>query len=286
VLDREKTVVAITANGWTRCATRTSSALRQVHRGALLERDDFSTRSRTGCHLGSRAALPLAQAYDSVATAATSSWAARDQSSTCWWAARSSATTASLRRLSPPRRCSRAWTREQDVQVAGQLRGHAEPPEVMFRKLMSIATTLCTATTSCSPTQPGRIAASARASPAASATHARQDGPGRMWSPIFIRPRTPSAPPRVQPRGAAGRSALGHRNRSAARGRANAGRPARPQLLSKTGLAASVSEATRKIKEGAVEINGAKVAGLVFPDPPSEMIIQVGKKWRRVTVSQ
>lgn len=57
-----------------------------------------------------------------------------------------------------------------------------------------------------------------------------------------------------------------------------------PHLLAKTGLAASVSEATRKLKEGAVEINGARVTDLALANPPDEMVIQVGKKWRRVTV--
>jgi tyrosyl-tRNA synthetase len=38
----------------------------------------------------------------------------------------------------------------------------------------------------------------------------------------------------------------------------------------------------RKIKAGAVEINGEKVRDLVLPDPPAELVIQVGKNWRRV----
>jgi tyrosyl-tRNA synthetase len=54
------------------------------------------------------------------------------------------------------------------------------------------------------------------------------------------------------------------------------------KLLAKTGLAESVTEAGRKIKAGAVEINGEKVRDLVLPDPPAEMIVQVGKNWRKV----
>jgi tyrosyl-tRNA synthetase len=54
------------------------------------------------------------------------------------------------------------------------------------------------------------------------------------------------------------------------------------KLLAKIGLAPSVTEAVRRIKAGAVEINGEKVRDLVLPDPPAEMIIQVGKNWRRV----
>jgi tyrosyl-tRNA synthetase len=58
------------------------------------------------------------------------------------------------------------------------------------------------------------------------------------------------------------------------------------KLLALTGLAASVSEATRKIKEGAVEINGARVAALALPDSASELIVHVGKKWLRVVAPQ
>src|SRR3954452_23440051 len=54
------------------------------------------------------------------------------------------------------------------------------------------------------------------------------------------------------------------------------------KLLAKVGLADSVTDAVRKIKAGAVEINGEKVKDLAVPPVP-EMVIQVGKNWRRVT---
>jgi tyrosyl-tRNA synthetase len=54
------------------------------------------------------------------------------------------------------------------------------------------------------------------------------------------------------------------------------------KLLAKVGLAPSVSEAARRVRAGAVEINGQKVRDLVLPDPPAELVIQVGKNWRRV----
>ena len=54
------------------------------------------------------------------------------------------------------------------------------------------------------------------------------------------------------------------------------------KLLAKIGLAPSVTEGVRRIKAGAVEINGEKVRDLVLADPPSEVVIQVGKNWRRV----
>ena len=54
------------------------------------------------------------------------------------------------------------------------------------------------------------------------------------------------------------------------------------KLLAKIGLAESVSDAVRKIKAGAVEINGERVKDLALAAPPAELVIQVGKQWRRV----
>jgi tyrosyl-tRNA synthetase len=54
------------------------------------------------------------------------------------------------------------------------------------------------------------------------------------------------------------------------------------KLLAKVGLADSVSDGQRKVKAGAVEINGEKVRDLVLPQPPEELVIQVGKHWRKV----
>jgi tyrosyl-tRNA synthetase len=54
------------------------------------------------------------------------------------------------------------------------------------------------------------------------------------------------------------------------------------KLLARVGLAESVSDAVRKIKAGAVQINGEKVKEVLLKDPPAELLIQVGKNWRRV----
>ena len=54
------------------------------------------------------------------------------------------------------------------------------------------------------------------------------------------------------------------------------------KLLARIGLAESVSDALRKIKAGAVEINGEKMKELLLKDPPAELLIQVGKNWKRV----
>jgi tyrosyl-tRNA synthetase len=54
------------------------------------------------------------------------------------------------------------------------------------------------------------------------------------------------------------------------------------KLLARIGLAESVSDAVRKLKAGAVEINGAKWTALAWTDPAAGLLIQVGKNWRKV----
>jgi tyrosyl-tRNA synthetase len=54
------------------------------------------------------------------------------------------------------------------------------------------------------------------------------------------------------------------------------------KLLPRIGLAESVSDATRKIKAGAVEFNGARVKDLAYPWNGDDLLIQVGKNWRRL----
>jgi tyrosyl-tRNA synthetase len=54
------------------------------------------------------------------------------------------------------------------------------------------------------------------------------------------------------------------------------------KLIAKAGLVSSVTEAARKIKEGAVEINGERIGELLFANRPGLLVIRVGKKWKRV----
>jgi tyrosyl-tRNA synthetase len=56
------------------------------------------------------------------------------------------------------------------------------------------------------------------------------------------------------------------------------------KLIAAIGLADSNSDATRKLKSGAVEINNAISKELVIPEPPPLLVIRVGKKWKRVNV--
>ena len=56
------------------------------------------------------------------------------------------------------------------------------------------------------------------------------------------------------------------------------------KLLARTGLAESGTDANRKRKAGSIEINGVRVTELVIPADGAELLIQVGKQWRRVTL--
>ncbi|MBV8830336.1 MAG: tyrosine--tRNA ligase [Acidobacteriaceae bacterium] len=57
------------------------------------------------------------------------------------------------------------------------------------------------------------------------------------------------------------------------------------KLLAQTGLADSVTDATRKIKAGAVEVDGAVRKDLLLPAAPGVLVLRVGKKWKRVRIS-
>ena len=54
------------------------------------------------------------------------------------------------------------------------------------------------------------------------------------------------------------------------------------KVLTRTGLTPSVAEATRKLKAGAVEVDGNKVTDFIKLASPGEYIIKLGRHWRRV----
>ena len=54
------------------------------------------------------------------------------------------------------------------------------------------------------------------------------------------------------------------------------------KVLARAGLAPSVAEATRKLKAGAVEVDGEKVQGFIQLETGGEYIVKLGRHWRRV----
>jgi tyrosyl-tRNA synthetase len=57
-----------------------------------------------------------------------------------------------------------------------------------------------------------------------------------------------------------------------------------PKILVAVGLVDSRTDAERKIKAGAVEINGAKHPGLTVDLAPGQHVFRLGKKWKRIQV--
>jgi tyrosyl-tRNA synthetase len=56
------------------------------------------------------------------------------------------------------------------------------------------------------------------------------------------------------------------------------------KILTRAGLAESVSEATRKIKAGAVEVDGERISAIIQLASPGDYVIRLGRNWRRVIV--
>ena len=57
------------------------------------------------------------------------------------------------------------------------------------------------------------------------------------------------------------------------------------KALVRAGLAASGSEAQRKVKEGGVEVDGTRVLEIVTLAAPGEYVLRLGKGWRRLVLA-
>ena len=254
----------------------------------LLERDDFSKRFREGAPISVHELFyPLAQGYDSVVLHADVELGGTDQKFNLLVGRELQraygqlpqivGTTPLLEGLDGVNKMSKSL---------GNYVGITESPEAMFAKLMSISDDLMyryyELLTDLSLSAIGslrqRIAGGdvhpmqakmdlARAivadfhSPADAARAAEE------FNRVVRRREAPTDMPSLPlPEGS--RSAAGIRL---------------DKVLAKTGLFESVSEAQRKIKAGAVDVNGRKWTELILPDSTGEWIIQAGKKWVKVT---
>ncbi|MEK7405770.1 MAG: tyrosine--tRNA ligase [Acidobacteriota bacterium] len=254
----------------------------------LLERDDFSRRFKDGTPISVHELLyPLAQAYDSVALGADVELGGTDQKFNLLVGREIQkdfgqppqivATTPLLEGLDGIQKMSKSL---------GNYVGITEPPEEMFKKLMSISDDLMyryyEVLTDLSlddiMAMRGRIQRGERHPMEAKTELARRivtdfhsaadaARAAEEFNRVVRRGEAPSDIETVPlPDGV--RQPAGIRL---------------DKMLARIGLADSVSDATRKIKAGAVEINGCKVGELILTGAPGELIVQVGRKWRRVT---
>jgi tyrosyl-tRNA synthetase len=290
ILDPEKTVVRFNSE-WLG-VLRYEDMIRLAARctvARLLEREDFGKRFHDGTPLFVHELFyPLAQAYDSVALNADVELGGTDQKVNLLVGreiqraygqlAQIVGTTPLLEGLDGINKMSKSL---------GNYVGITEAPQVMFAKLMSISDDLMyryyELLTDLSLSEIARlrqrIAAGemhpmqakidlARAIVKDFHSAAEADRAAEEFNRVVRRREAPTDL-RTVPLPDGVRSAAGIRL---------------DKVLAKVGLAESVADAQRKIKAGAVEINSQKCTEMVLPEGTGEWIIQVGKKWARVTL--
>ncbi len=248
----------------------------------ILERDDFAKRLKEGVAISMHELMyPLAQGYDSVALEADVEMGGTDQKFNLLVGRELQrdygqqpqivATVPILEGLDGVNKMSKSL---------GNYIGIAEPPEVMFRKVMQVSDDLMwrywELLTDRSLEEIARMRASMHPMEAKIAlgksvvadfhSAAAADGAAETFNSVVRRGEIPADIPAVSlPGDVHGEGGI----------RVD-------KLLARIGLAASVSDAARKIKAQAVEINGRKHTGIWLANPPAELLIQVGKLWRRV----
>jgi tyrosyl-tRNA synthetase len=250
----------------------------------ILERDDFSKRYKEGVPISVHELLyPLAQAYDSVALECDVEMGGTDQKFNLLVGREIQkdfgqpqqivATVPILEGLDGVNKMSKSL---------GNYIGITEPPEVMFRKVMQVSDELMyryyelLTDKSVADIQEMRAGVHPMESKIALGksivtdfhSAADADRAAEVFNRVVRQKEVPADMPVV----------------SMPEGLSKDGSVRLDKLLAKVGLAESVSDAGRKLKVGAVEINGVRVKELTMPDPTADLVIQVGKNWRKVTI--
>jgi tyrosyl-tRNA synthetase len=248
----------------------------------ILERDDFAKRYKDGVPISVHELMyPLAQAYDSVALEADVEMGGTDQKFNLLVGREIQrdfgqppqivATTPLLEGIDGVNKMSKSL---------GNYIGITEPPEVMFRKVMQIGDDLMwryyELLTDRSVSEIAALRADAHPMEAKIALgksivtdfHSAEDAQraAEVFNSVVRRGEVPEdlAEARVPEEA---RVPAGIRV---------------AKLLAAIGLADSVSDATRKINAGAVEIDGERVKEPTIPDRGQAMVIRAGKNWRKV----
>jgi len=253
----------------------------------MLERDYFSKRLRDGIPISMHELLyPLAQGYDSVALKCDVEMGGTDQrfnllvgrelQSDFGQPPQIVCTTPLLEGIHGADKMSKSL---------GNYIGIAEPPDVMFRKVMQVSDELMWSYYLLLTDKTETEIAAMRAHVADGSLHPMEAkiALGKLIVADYH-------PAEEAERAAAVFDSVVRRKQAPAEIESVAlppevvkdGAVRVDKLLARIGLAESVSDAARKVKAGAVEINGAKWTAPAWTDTSSEMLIQVGKNWRRV----
>jgi tyrosyl-tRNA synthetase len=255
----------------------------------ILERDDFAKRFREGVPISVHELLyPLAQAYDSVALECDVEMGGTDQKFNLLVGREIQkdfgqpqqivATVPILEGLDGVNKMSKSL---------GNYIGITEPPEVMFRKVMQISDDLMF-----------RYYELLTDTSMAEITRMRQRIADREVHPMETKIALARLIVTDFHSAADAERGAEEFNRVVRRGEIPADIETVPlpegvrvpegirvdKMIARTGLVPSVTEAVRKIKAGAVSVNGEKVTELVLPEAAGELVVQVGKGWRRVLV--
>jgi tyrosyl-tRNA synthetase len=288
ILDRERTEVRFNSE-WLGPLTYVDIVRLASHYtvARILERDDFSKRLRDGIPIAMHETLyPLAQGYDSVATACDVEMGGTDQKFNLLVGRELQrdygqppqivCTTPLLEGIDGVNKMSKSL---------GNYIGIAEPAEVMFRKVMQISDELMWRYYLLLTDKSEADIAAMRARVAAGTLHpmeakialgkaivadyhpaAEAERAAEVFDSVVRQKQVPVEIETVAlPEGVMKDGAI----------RVD-------KLLARIGLAESVSDAVRKIKAGAVEINGVKWTALSWAESAPELLIQVGKNWRKV----
>ncbi len=283
VLDRERTEVRFNSEWFDAMSAADMVRLAAQHTVArMLERDDFAKRYAAQQSIALHEFLyPLVQGYDSVALKADVELGGTDQKFNLLMGRglqehvgqkpQIVLTMPLLEGLDGVQKMSKSL---------GNYIGITEPPEVMFRKVMQVSDDLMwryyelltdrsvaeieSMQTSMHPMEAKVALGKIIVTDFHSAADA--DAAAAIFNAVVRRKEIPADVPTVpMPDGVRVEGGI----------RVD-------KLLARVGLAESVSDAVRKIKAGAVQVNGEKVKELLLTHPPAELLIQVGKNWKRV----
>jgi tyrosyl-tRNA synthetase len=256
----------------------------------ILEREDFSNRYREGIPISLHELLyPLAQGYDSVALQCDVEMGGTDQTFNLLVGRELQRDYGQLPQIVATVPILEGTDGiEKMSKSKGNYIGIAEPPKVMFRKIMGISDDLMYRYYELLTDLPmsqvqglQRAVASGEKDPMevkmnlayqiAADFHSKSDAEAALEAfDREVRQKMEPADTETVSFPPAARTEKGIRI---------------DKLLPLVNLAESNSDATRKIKSGAVEINGMIHRELILEQAAGTLVVRVGKKWKRVQVS-